>query len=91
MWPAVDATYLGVAEGLADTVLGIGKAGTEHARSMGLLDGRLRTAHWALTGALRDLGDDPEPTMEHFVTLQQMKRTVTLAGRTALGLEPIAA
>jgi alkylation response protein AidB-like acyl-CoA dehydrogenase len=32
-----------------------------------------------LDGTLAELGDDPDPTYDNFVTLQQMKRVVTLA------------
>ncbi|HEX8804980.1 MAG TPA: acyl-CoA dehydrogenase family protein [Acidimicrobiales bacterium] len=77
-WPVIYATYLGVAEGLVETVLG-GKVRPEHERLVGLLDAHVRTADWALRGALADIGDDPDPTYENFVTLQQMKRVVTLA------------
>jgi alkylation response protein AidB-like acyl-CoA dehydrogenase len=87
-WPVVYSTYLGVAEGLVDAMLGSGRAGARHARSVGLLDGHLRAARWALSGALRDLGDDPEPTMEHFVAVQQMKRIVTNACQETARLVP---
>ena len=36
-------------------------------------------ARWALEGVLADLGDDPDPTVDTFVALQQMKRAVTVA------------
>ena len=73
------ATYLGVAEGLVDAVLASGKAGPADARLVGLLDAHLRTARWALDGALADIGSEPDPTYENFLTLQQMKRVVTVA------------
>jgi alkylation response protein AidB-like acyl-CoA dehydrogenase len=78
-WPVIYATYLGVAEGLVQAVLDSGKVREERAREVGLLDGALRTAGWAIDGVLADLGDDPDPTLDAFVALQQMKRTVTLA------------
>jgi alkylation response protein AidB-like acyl-CoA dehydrogenase len=87
-WPVVYATYLGVAEGLAEVVLGSRRVGVGKARLVGALDGQLRTARWALLGALRDLGDDPEPTMAHFVTLQQMKRIVTVACQEVAHMVP---
>lgn len=87
-WPVIYASYLGVAEGLVEAVLAASKAPHEHARSVGLLDARLRSARWALYGALADLGDDPEPTMEHFITLQQMKWLVTSACREIAALAP---
>ncbi len=74
-WPVISASYLGVAEGLVDTVLdACGPDVSE--RQVGLLDAELRTARWAIDGALRDLGDDPDPTLDSFVTVQLMKRTV---------------
>jgi alkylation response protein AidB-like acyl-CoA dehydrogenase len=78
-WPVIYATYLGVAEGLVEAALETGKVDQAHARSVGLLDANLRTARWALAGALAELGDEPEPTIESFVMLQQMKRTITMA------------
>jgi alkylation response protein AidB-like acyl-CoA dehydrogenase len=78
-WPVIYATYLGVAEGLVATVLASGKVGPGAARLLGQADGHLRAAGWAVDGALAELGDDPDPTIDNFVMLQQMKRTVTLA------------
>ncbi|MBW3536231.1 MAG: acyl-CoA/acyl-ACP dehydrogenase [Actinobacteria bacterium] len=78
-WPVVYSTYLGVAEGLVDVVLASGKIKPGAARQVGLLDAHLRTARWALDAVLADLGDDPEPTVDNFVALQQMKRVVTIA------------
>lgn len=80
-WPVVYATYLGIAEGLVETVLSSGKvgSGSASARLVGQADFQLRVAGWALQGVLADLGDDPDPTVDNFVALQQMKRAVTLA------------
>jgi alkylation response protein AidB-like acyl-CoA dehydrogenase len=78
-WPVIYATYLGVAEGLVAAAIERASARPEHDRLVGLLDAHLRTAGWALDGALAEIGDDPEPTYENFITLQQMKRVVTLA------------
>lgn len=90
-WPVVYSTYLGVAEGLVDTVLGSGKVKATAARQVGLLDSHLRTARWALDAVLADLGDDPEPTIDNFVSLQQMKRVVNLACQEiALGASELA-
>jgi alkylation response protein AidB-like acyl-CoA dehydrogenase len=81
-WPVIAATYLGVADALVDASLAAAVPGDAvDARLAGLLDAHQRTARWALAGALADLGEDPEPTFEHYVNLQQMKRTVTLAGQ----------
>jgi acyl-CoA dehydrogenase len=62
-----------------ETVLASGKVGPSSARVIGELDGHLRTARWAVEGAIADQGDEPEPTIDNFVAVQQMKRTVTLA------------
>ena len=78
-WPVIYATYLGVAEGLVETVLASRRVGVGSARLVGQADHELRVARWALQGALTDLGDDPDPTVDNFVTLQQMKRAVTKA------------
>jgi alkylation response protein AidB-like acyl-CoA dehydrogenase len=77
-WPVVAATYLGVAEALVEEVTSTATAAD--ARQVGLLDAHLRNARWALDGTLREIGDDPEPSVGSFVLLQQMKRTVALAG-----------
>ena len=85
-WPVIYATYLGVAESLASAAIaqacrkpaGADVTATQD-RLIGLLDAHLRTADWALTGVLAELGDDPDPTHDNYVRLQQMKRVVTLA------------
>jgi alkylation response protein AidB-like acyl-CoA dehydrogenase len=78
-WPVVYSTYLGVAEGLVDAVVGSGRLDETAARQVGVLDYHVRSAGWAIDAVLAELGDDPDPTLEHFLTLQQMKRVVTIA------------
>lgn len=78
-FPVIAATYLGVAEALFDTALASGKVREIHARDVGLADAHLRTARWSLYGCLDDLGDDPQPSIDTFHAIQQMKRTVTVA------------
>lgn len=78
-WPVIYATYLGVAEGLVDTVLGSGRVAPGAARLVGRLDHSIRVARWAVDGVVADLGDDPDPTVDNFVALQQMKWAVTTA------------
>jgi alkylation response protein AidB-like acyl-CoA dehydrogenase len=78
-FPVIYATYLGIAEALVAEVLGSGRVTESSARSVGLLDFHLRTAAWALDRVLDELGDDPDATVEHYLTLQQMKRAVTVA------------
>lgn len=95
-WPVIAASYLGVAEGLADAAVeracrkpipadaigpGAASAQATQDRLIGLMDAHLRTADWALSGALAQLGDDPEPTYDNFLVNQQMKRVVIEAGR----------
>jgi acyl-CoA dehydrogenase len=78
-WPVVYATYLGVAQGLAEAALITGKTTAESASQVGLMDFHLRTGRWAIAGALAEIGADPEPSLENFIALQQSKRAVTLA------------
>ena len=44
------------------------------ARLVGQADQLLRVGRWALEGALADLGDDPDPTVDNFIAMQQMSR-----------------
>jgi alkylation response protein AidB-like acyl-CoA dehydrogenase len=85
-WPVIYATYLGVAEALVETVVDSGRLDGSAARQVGLLDFHLRSAQWALAAVLAELGDDPDPTLENFVTLQQMKRAVTIACQEIAGV-----
>jgi alkylation response protein AidB-like acyl-CoA dehydrogenase len=80
-WPVVYATYLGVAQALADAALTTGKATQESAAQIGLMEFHLRSGRWAIEGALADIGNDPEPSLENFVAVQLAKRTVTVACR----------
>jgi alkylation response protein AidB-like acyl-CoA dehydrogenase len=80
-WPVVYATYLGVAEGLFEAALASAKLGAASAALAGSIDFHLRSARWALEGALAEIGIDPEPSVESFVAVQQAKRAVTVACR----------
>jgi acyl-CoA dehydrogenase len=79
--PVIAAVYLGVAEGARDRAIAL-VSGTAKAadpsvqRVTGLLDYKLRVARWALLGALDQIGDDPEPSMENVVIAMQAKRAV---------------
>jgi acyl-CoA dehydrogenase len=81
----VAAVYLGVAQAARDHAVGAVE-GTPRAdnpsiqRSVGLMDNRLRVAGWALEGALAQIGDDPEPSMENVAAVMAAKREVALAG-----------
>lgn len=76
-WPVIYATYLGIAEGLIETIVAGGRLGPASARLLGEADLHLRAAAWALEGVVSDLGTDPEPDRANFVALQQMKGVVT--------------
>ena len=78
-FPAIYATYLGIAEGLVDTVLDSGKVGPGSARLAGETQAELQRARWALEGALAGLGDDPEPTLDNYAHMQALKWAVTTA------------
>lgn len=77
----IAATYLGVAVGARDEVV-TRTHGTARAddpgvrRSVGLMDHHLRSARWTLDAALRELGEDPEPSPETFVAGTIVKRAV---------------
>jgi alkylation response protein AidB-like acyl-CoA dehydrogenase len=49
-------------------------------RQIGLMAQRLRVAAWALDGALRDVGDDPDPSIDRFASVMAAKREIALAG-----------
>lgn len=80
-WPVVYATYLGIAESLAEDAVGAAKPGGTSAMLAGQIDFQLRSAQWAIGGALTAIGPDPDPTIANFVTVQHAKRAVTLACR----------
>ncbi|MGH2685373.1 MAG: acyl-CoA dehydrogenase family protein [Actinomycetota bacterium] len=79
--PPIAGVYLGVAEGARDRaiahVLGTPKADDPSVQRLaGLLDYRLRVARWALFGAIAQIGDDPQPSMQNVVAAMQAKRAV---------------
>lgn len=78
-WPVIYGTYLGIAEGLLEAAIARGKPGADQARLVGEADLHLRSARWALDGVVREIGGDPEPDLDNFVALQQMKGVVTRA------------
>jgi alkylation response protein AidB-like acyl-CoA dehydrogenase len=87
-WPVVAATYLGVAEGLVELVTGTGRVGSGSDRLVGQLEHAVRTAGWVLDGAIAELGDDPDPTLDTFVTVQHAKRAVALACQEVAAVAP---
>jgi alkylation response protein AidB-like acyl-CoA dehydrogenase len=82
-FPIISAVYLGIAEGARDHVVSLLDARRDDVlvqRQLGLIDARLRVAGWALEGALRSVGDDPQPSMALVADVMAMKREIALAG-----------
>jgi alkylation response protein AidB-like acyl-CoA dehydrogenase len=82
-FPIISAVYLGIAEGARDHVVALLDGRRDDVvvqRQLGLIDARLRVAGWALEGALRSVGDDPQPSMATVADVMAMKREVALAG-----------
>jgi acyl-CoA dehydrogenase len=79
--PVISGVYLGIAEGARDRVIAA-TTGTEKAldpliqRLVGLMDYKLRVARWSLAGALTEVGDDPQPSMQNVVAVMQAKRAI---------------
>jgi alkylation response protein AidB-like acyl-CoA dehydrogenase len=79
--PVISGVYLGIAEGARDRVIAA-ITGTEKAldpmiqRLVGLMDYKLRVARWSLVGALTEVGDNPEPSMQNVVAVMQAKRAI---------------
>jgi alkylation response protein AidB-like acyl-CoA dehydrogenase len=81
--PIISAVYLGVAESAfhaAVTAAASKSTDPVVQRTVGLMSTRLRVAEWALDGALRSVGDDPQPSMESFAAVLAAKREIALAG-----------
>jgi alkylation response protein AidB-like acyl-CoA dehydrogenase len=82
--PPITAVYLGVAQAARDHAVGAVRA-TARAedpivqRQIGLMDTRLRSAGWALYGALAAVGDDPTPSMDLVVAVMGAKWIVAEA------------
>ncbi|TYB70271.1 acyl-CoA dehydrogenase [Nonomuraea sp. PA05] len=91
--PVVAATYLGIAAQARDVArtraLARAKGGTAPPtaqRPAGLMDARLRTAWWSLTGALDDLGPRYACTPDTLATVMIAKREAVLAAVEVVGL-----
>jgi alkylation response protein AidB-like acyl-CoA dehydrogenase len=83
--PPICAVYLGVAEAARDhavsRVAGTAKAEDPSVqRSIGRMDVLLRNAAWALDGALAEIGDDPQPSMDLVAATMAAKAAITEAG-----------
>jgi alkylation response protein AidB-like acyl-CoA dehydrogenase len=79
--PVVAAVYMGIAEAARDRVVEMVRDSSKAAdptvqRLVGLLDYKLRVARWSLCGALQEIGDDPQPSMDKVVVAMQAKRAI---------------
>jgi alkylation response protein AidB-like acyl-CoA dehydrogenase len=83
--PTISAVYLGVAEAARDhavNAVSTTPRGDDPIvqRQVGLMDVRLRTAGWALDGALDVVGDDPAPSMATVAAIMAAKYEIARAG-----------
>jgi alkylation response protein AidB-like acyl-CoA dehydrogenase len=81
--PIISAVYLGVAEAAYQAAVEVARRKGEDPivqRQVGLMAHRLKVASWALDGALAEIGDDPDPSMDRFAAAMAAKREIALAG-----------
>jgi alkylation response protein AidB-like acyl-CoA dehydrogenase len=81
--PIISAVYLGVAEAAYAAAVQAAAPKANDAivqRQVGLMSHRLQIATWALEGALREVGDDPAPSVERVGAVMAAKREIALAG-----------
>jgi alkylation response protein AidB-like acyl-CoA dehydrogenase len=81
--PIISAVYLGVAEAAYEAALPVAQRKAEDPivqRQVGLMAHRLKVASWALDGALDEVGDDPDPSVQRFAAVMTAKREIALAG-----------
>lgn len=81
--PIIAAVYLGVAEAAFDAALASAGSKADDPsiqRAVGLMTHRLQVAQWALGGALDEIGDNPEPSVEAMNAALTAKREIALAG-----------
>ena len=84
-FPVIMAVYLGVAEAARDAAVAA-VAGTPRAedptiqRQVGFMEDRLRVMAWGLDGALRTVGDDPQPALSNVVDVMAAKREIAIGG-----------
>ena len=83
----IAATYLGIARGARDEVVARVRASDRNAdvglqRTIGAMDEHLLAAESVLRITLLDFGDDPEPSVDTFVTAMLAKRTIIESART---------
>jgi acyl-CoA dehydrogenase len=83
--PVISGVYLGVAEAARDAAVAA-VTGTPRAedpliqRQVGVMEDRLRVMAWALEGALRTVGEDPQPALGNVVDVMAAKREIAIGG-----------
>ncbi|MRJ77002.1 acyl-CoA dehydrogenase [Aeromicrobium sp. SMF47] len=84
--PLGGAAYLGVAHGALDEATRVarsrGEATASAIRQVGDMTARLRTARWALLGAVDEMGDDPTMDEATLETVLTAKRQAVVEART---------
>jgi alkylation response protein AidB-like acyl-CoA dehydrogenase len=81
--PIISAVYLGVAEAAYHAAVEAAlrrSADPILQRQVGLMAHRLQVASWALDGAMAEVGDDPDPSVQRFAAVMTAKREIALAG-----------
>jgi alkylation response protein AidB-like acyl-CoA dehydrogenase len=81
--PIISAVYLGVAEAAYQAAVAAAVRKAEDPivqRQVGLMAHRLQVASWTLDGALAEVGDDPDPSVQRFAAVMTAKREIALAG-----------
>lgn len=84
----ITGVYLGLVQAARDEAIHVagGKSAGDPMRHQiaGRMEYEHAAARLALEAALNRLGDDPEPTIENFLTVQHAKRAVAEHGRNAI-------
>jgi alkylation response protein AidB-like acyl-CoA dehydrogenase len=81
--PIISGVYLGVAEAAYEAAVPVARRKAEDPivqRQVGLMAHRLKVASWALDGAIDEVGDDPDPSVQRFAAVMTAKREIALAG-----------
>ena len=81
--PIISAVYLGVAEAAYEAAVAAALPKADDVvvqRQVGLMAHRLRVAAWALDGALDEVGEDPDPSVQRLAAVMAAKREIALAG-----------
>jgi acyl-CoA dehydrogenase len=94
--PVAGATYFGIAAGARDVAVAGASAGARGPRALGdlphvqrqvgLMDAELRSAWWALMGALDEMGEDYVVSPDLLSTLMLAKRQAVVAASAVVGL-----